>query len=223
VIVLLLHALPLDERMWEPQRHAFGGLDVVTPRLYGRGPTMDAWAASLLAEVEGDVVLVGASMGGYCALAIARTAPERVRGLVLTGSRADADTPERRAARADTIELIRRDGAAGLWESMRPKLLPPDADPELVEQSRALALERHADELVQAAEAIRDRPDSTDALLALGERTLAVIGDQDPFVRGDEVPAHEVHVMAGCGHLPSLERAAEFNGLVGAKVATWTT
>jgi pimeloyl-ACP methyl ester carboxylesterase len=222
VTVLLLHALPLDERMWEPQREAFGSLEVAAPRLYGRGPTMDAWASRLLAEVDGDVVLVGASMGGYCALAIARVAPERVRGLVLTGSRADADTPERRAARADTIDLIRREGAPGLWESMRPKLFPADADPALVGRARAIALEQRPDELVQAVEAIRDRPDSTAALHVLGERTLAVIGEEDPFVRGDEVPAHEVHVLPGCGHLPSLQRATEFNELVGRRIAAWT-
>ena len=220
--VLLLHALPLDERMWGPQHGAFGALDVLTPQLYGRGPTMDDWASSLLAEVEGDVVLVGASMGGYCALAIARIAPQRVRGLVLTGSRADADTPERRAARADTIELIRREGAAGLWESMRPKLFPDDADPELVARARAFALDQQPDELIQAVEAIRDRPDSTAALRGLGERTLAVIGDRDPFVRGDEVPAHEVHVVRGCGHLPSMQRAPGFNALVGERIAAWT-
>ena len=35
-------------------------------------------------------------MGGYCALALARRAPERVLGMVLVGTRADADTFERR-------------------------------------------------------------------------------------------------------------------------------
>jgi pimeloyl-ACP methyl ester carboxylesterase len=222
VTVLLLHALPLDERMWEAQREAFGTTAVVAPRLYGRGPTMAAWARSLLAEVGDDLVLVGASMGGYCALAIARLAPERVRGLVLAGSRADADSDERRGARADTLGLIREGGAAALWDSMRSKLFPADADPALVAQARRIALERRSEELLEAVGAIRDRPDSTAALRALGERSLAVIGDTDPFVGEDEVPAHEVHVLPGCGHLPSLERAAEFNGLVQGRVAAWT-
>jgi 3-oxoadipate enol-lactonase len=223
VTVVFLHALPLDERMWEPQRDAFSAFDVAAPRLYGRGNTMDAWAESLLAELEGELVLVGASMGGYCALAIARREPDRVRGLVLAGSRADADSPERRAGRADTIELIGREGAPGLWESMRPKLLREDADPGLVERARALALDRSPRELVEAVEAIRDRPDSTDVLRSLGERTLAVIGDSDPFVSGEEVPAHEVVVLPGCAHLPSLERPAEFDALVASRVAEWTT
>ena len=53
---------------------------------------MDEWAASVLGEVDGDeLVLVGASMGGYCALRMAAQAPDRVRAILLAGSRADAD------------------------------------------------------------------------------------------------------------------------------------
>lgn len=206
--LVLLHAYPLDERMWEPQRDALRGHELVTPRLYGRGRTMDDWAWSLLAEIPGELVVVGASMGGYCALALKRQAPERVAGLVLAGSRADADSPERRAGRADTIDLIRREGAAGLWEAMRPKLLPEDADPELVERARAIALEQDPEELLAALEAIRDRPDSS---AELEGRTLAILGDNDPFVAPEEIPAAVVHVLPGAGHLVNMTRATEFN------------
>src|SRR5919198_4168621 len=111
--VLLLHALPLDERMWEPQRDAFR--DAVTPRLYGRGPRMEDWARGILDEVEGEFAVVGASMGGYCALEVLRQAPERVRGLVLVGARAEADSPERRERRARLLEIIGAGGAEALW------------------------------------------------------------------------------------------------------------
>jgi pimeloyl-ACP methyl ester carboxylesterase len=207
--------------MWSEQVGRFGG---VAPRLYGRGPSLDGWAESILDELGGDeeLVLVGASMGGYCALALARRSPDRVRGLVLAGSRADADSPERLAGRADTIELIRREGAAGLWESMRPKLFPPDADPALVEQGRRMALEQEPEQLVHAVMAIRDRPDSTDVLESLGDRTLAVVGDADPFVRPDEVPAHDVRTLEGCGHLPSLQRPDEFDAILEEALARWT-
>ena len=54
--VLLLHAFPLDERMWEPQRGVLGGHDVEAPRLYGRGPTMTAWADSVAEETDGELM-----------------------------------------------------------------------------------------------------------------------------------------------------------------------
>jgi pimeloyl-ACP methyl ester carboxylesterase len=209
--VLLLHALPLDERMWEPQRAAFD--ESVTPRLYGRGSSMAEWASGILAEVEGDFAAVGASMGGYCALEIARQAPERVRALVLAGARIEGDTPERREGRAKTIELIRAGGAEALWEDMRPKLFP-GGDTEAVAFARGLALEQRPDELVAAVEAIRDRRDSTDVVAGLGARVLFVAGRDDPFVSPEEAPPSAEVQPFETGHLPSLERPDEFNAVV---------
>src|SRR2546423_9756919 len=154
--VLFLHALPLDERMWAPQRVAFP--DALAPRLYGRGSTMEGWARSILAEVEGDFAVVGASMGGYCALEVVRRAPERVRGLVLVGARVEADSPERREGRARTLELIRSNGAEALWEDMRPKLFPP-GDTEAVAFAHGLALEQRPHERAAPLGATPGPPD----------------------------------------------------------------
>ena len=201
--VLVLHAFPLDERMWEPQRALLP--DAVAPRLYGRGLTMDAWAGTLVDEIRGDVAVIGASMGGYCALALARHAPERVRGLLLVGARPDADSEERRRGRADTIELIRNEGADGLWRSMMPKLF---ADPD---RADARLLYRDPGGLVEAVEAIRDRIDSTDVARSLGARVRFVVGEHDPFVSADELRDFDVREVAGAGHLVNVERPDRFN------------
>jgi pimeloyl-ACP methyl ester carboxylesterase len=208
VTVLLLHAFPLDERMWEPQWEALTGHEVHAPRLYGRGQTMAAWAESVAGETEGELLVVGASMGGYCALALARLAPERVRALLLVGSRPDADSPERRAARADTIDLIRGEGADGLWASMKPKLFHDrgKADPELAF--------RDPDGLVGAVKAIRDREDSTEVARALAGRVQFVVGEFDPFVSAQELAEFDVREIAGTGHLVNLERSGLFNSVL---------
>jgi 3-oxoadipate enol-lactonase len=210
--LLLLHAFPLDERMWEPQRAAFD--DVAAPRLYGRGSSIDGWARGILEEVEGELVVVGASMGGYCALEIVRQAPERVRGLVLAGSRVDADSPERREGRAKTIGLIRARGAEGLWEDMRPKLFARDGA-EAVAFARGLTLEQRPDELVSAVEALRDRRDSTEVVARFEQPVLFVAGRDDPFVSPEEAPPSAEVRAFDTGHLPSLERPEEFNGVLG--------
>jgi pimeloyl-ACP methyl ester carboxylesterase len=208
VNVLLLHAFPLEERMWESQRPALAEHNVSTPRLYGRGPTMDAWADSVADEIDGELAVVGASMGGYCALAFARRAPERVRGLMLVGARPDADSEERRAGRARTIELIRSEGPDGLWREMVPKILSDNAyaDPSL--------LHRDVDTLVGAVEAIRDRADSTEVARSFAGPLQFVTGEHDPYVSPGEVSEFEVHEVKGVGHLVNLERPDEFNEIL---------
>jgi 3-oxoadipate enol-lactonase len=209
--VLFLHALPLDERMWEPQRAAFP--DAVAPRLYGRGASMEGWARSILDEVEGDLVAVGASMGGYCALEVVGQAPERVRGLMLVGARVEADSPERREGRARLLEVIRSGGAEGLWEDMRPKLFPP-GETEAVAFARGLALEQRPEELAAAVEAIRDRRDSTEVVARFGRPVLFVAGRDDPFVSAAEAPPLVEARSFDTGHLPSLEQPEEFNAVL---------
>lgn len=221
---MLLHAFPLDERMWEPSLPALAEHEVLAPRLYGLGGTMDDWAATVLASFSGPAVFVGASMGGYCALAVARRAPERVAGVVLCGSGPHADTPERHERRAATIALARERGAPAVWEAMGEVLFTPESDPELVEWARSLALERTEAELVTAVEAIRDRPDSTEVYRALGERKLTIVGDRDPFIAVEDALAFDPDtiVLPRCGHLPSVERTAEVDRLLREAIERWT-
>ena len=214
--VVFLHAFPLDERMWRTHADA--------PRLYGLGATMDEWADAVLEAYPGRLIVVGASMGGYAALAAARRAPERLAGLLLVGSRPEPDTPERHAKRAETIEIARERGAEGVWDAMRESLFGEQSDPAVVARAREFALDRTEDELVTALGAIRDRPDSTEAYRALGERALTIVGDRDPFVPVEDALAFEPRavVLPECGHLASLERPAEFGRVLDDVVARWT-
>jgi 3-oxoadipate enol-lactonase len=207
--VLLLHAWPVDERMWGPQVTALedAGFEPLAPRLYGRGPSIDGWAAQLLGEVDGPFVAVGASMGGYTALALARRAPERVVGIVLAGSRADADSPERRAYRDELVTRLR---AEGVW-------------PEL-------GTDVPAEELAVAQEAIRDRPDATGTVGAFGGPLLVCVGGRDDVVSVEE--AREIadsallgslEVFPGAGHLLSIEQPERFNVLLLAFLGRWPT
>jgi 3-oxoadipate enol-lactonase len=215
--VVLLHAFPLDERMWRPQEPALAGHDVLAPNLYELdGNTMDDWGEQLLERFDEPIVLVGASMGGYAALAMARAAPVRVRGIVLAGSRLSADSPERRAGRADTIALVEREGPSGLWANQREKLFAEDASVEAVELAQEAALARQVPDLVRAIEAIRDRSDSSDLLGTVP--VLLALGAGDLFFPVEEAQ----EIVAGAAdtrlvvfdrsrHLPNLEQPGEFN------------
>jgi 3-oxoadipate enol-lactonase len=218
VNVVLLHAFPLDERMWAPQLEALRDYDVVAPRLYGRGRTVAEYASSVLEEADGELALVGASLGGYTALAMANAVPDRIRGVMLVGSRADADTPERKAARADTIELIEQGGAEALWERQRPQLLLGSASEAAVAAAREEALDHSSEELVEAVGALRDRDDHTDTLASFPRPVLVAVGEGDTFFPPDEAQRQaqtarrgRFRAFAGAAHLPSLEVPEEFN------------
>lgn len=188
--IVLLHAFPLDETMWEPQRGALAGFEVEAPNLYSlRGNSVDAWADALLERLDGELTLVGASMGGYVALAMARRAPERVRALMLVGSRAGADTAERRAVRDQVIETLRADGAEA-FAAASPFAAPSGLT---------------TDGLVRATELLRDRPDASDVVVSFGGPLLVVVGTGDEFLSVDE--AREIAGLAAHGHLEVVEDA----------------
>lgn len=206
--VLLLHAWPLDETMWRRPAAtlAAAGYEAVTPRLYGRGPSIDGWASQLLREVEEPFVAVGASMGGYCALALARRSPERVLGLVLAASRAGADTPERRRARDEQIASLRAHGVPGD--------LPTDVD---------------AEELAVAQEAIRDRPDASGVAASFGGPLLVCVGDRDEIVPVEEARSLAESALLGAferfpgaGHFVSLDEPDRFDQVLLDYLSQWT-
>lgn len=204
--VVLLHAFPLDERMWEPQREALAEYEAETLNLYDLGGnSVEGWAERILERVPGDLAVVGASVGGYVGLAMARSEPERIRGLLLAGSRVGADAPERRAARDDQIRTLREEGIEA-WAPAAPAPPPP---------------ERTVDELIRTLEALRDRPDASDVARAFDGPLWVAVGDSDPFLPVDE--AREIvaaardgrlEVFEGAGHFTNMDRPERFNELL---------
>jgi pimeloyl-ACP methyl ester carboxylesterase len=206
VKVALLHAFPLGPEMWAPQRDVLAEHDVYAPTLYDfGGNSIDGWAKRILDDVDGDFAAVGASLGGYTALAAARLEPERVRGLFLAGARAGADDAERRANRDKAIATLRERGIEA-WAPNAPAHPPP---------------ERTLEELIRATEALRDREDSTELVRRYEGPLWIAVGDADPFLPVDEAreiaasaPNGRLEVFEGAGHFPNNERPDRFNELL---------
>jgi 3-oxoadipate enol-lactonase len=220
--VLLLHAFPLDSRMWNGQRNVLdkAGYPVVAPDLPGPEPELGfpAWARRVSGLVEGRFVPVGVSMGGYLAFELWRQAAERIPALVLADTRATPDTPEQRQARDDSIRVLGEDGFAPFWEGLAPKLFSPTADPPVVERARALASEQPLTSLVSALETLRDRPDSRPTLPTIDVPALVVVGEADALTPPDDADAMATALpdarklrIPETGHLTPLERPDEFS------------
>jgi pimeloyl-ACP methyl ester carboxylesterase len=204
--VVLLHAFPLGPEMWEPQHDVLAEHDVFAPNLYELGSnSLAEWARRILERVDGEFAAVGASLGGYVALALARAARKRVGGLFLAGARAGADDVERRTARDKAIATLRNDGIEA-WAPSAPAPPAPDVSVE---------------ELVRATEAMRDRLDSADVVAGFRGPLWVVVGDADPFLPVEEAreiaaaaPNGRVHVIEGAGHFTNAERPDRFNELL---------
>ena len=204
--VVLLHAFPLGPEMWAPQRDVLADHDVVAPNLYELGGnSIDDWAEQIFDGLDGEFAAVGASMGGYVALSLARLAPESVSGLFLAGSRVGADDADRRAARDQAIDTL-REGGIEAWAPNAPA--PPP-------------LERTVEELIRATEAIRDRRDSTGVAAGFEGPLWVVVGDSDPFLPVDEAmqivasaPNGRLEVIEDAGHFTNVERRNRFNELL---------
>ena len=91
---------------------------------------------------------------------------------------------------------------------------------DLFEHAHRIAAEQDPDDLVRAITAIRDRPDSTDAVTA-GLPLLVVAGDADPLIPpevgvglAEASPNGRAEVLEGCGHIPNLERPDAFNRIL---------
>lgn len=232
--LLLVHAFPLDARMWEPQLSAFssGGLPVVAPHLPGFGGTessgevmsMAAAAERCLAELDRAgverAVVCGLSLGGYVALELWRRAPERFAGLVLSNTRATADSAEGAASRRALAERLRNEGNGFLVESP-PPLLSAGAPAELWSLVRGIVADQPAEAIAAASLGMAERPDSTPDLPRIDVPALVVTSSGDTLIPpeattpiADQIPGAELAVIEGAGHLSNLESAGEFNDLL---------
>lgn len=232
--ILLIHAFPLDARMWRPQVEAFTpAVRVFAPDLRGFGrnrrtplfESVELHAKELVSVLDQGsaprALVVGLSMGGYIALALARRYPHRVAGLVLANTRAEPDDEDGRAQRDAMIEQIRSVGTSLLPATMVPRLLAPSADDTLRHFLRATMLEQDAAGVVAGLHALRDRPDARGGLFQIHCPTAVVGGELDVLTPpetmrslADTIEGAELTIVQGAGHLTNLEAPATFNRIV---------
>ncbi|MCZ2341018.1 MAG: alpha/beta hydrolase [Bacteroidales bacterium] len=236
--VVLLHAFPQSHEMWIPQITALSDqYRIIAPDLPGFGGSslpQEGWTVESAADRIADflsgigltepVVLGGLSMGGYVALAFARRHPDRLRGLILADTRAEADSPEAHANREAAITLAEAQGTAAVFAGMRPHALGATTHqhrPAVVAEATRIAQAQPAPAVVAAIRALRDRPDASSCLPGLTIPALVIVGDEDTLTppdvaRGlaDRLPMAQLVVLPGAGHLSNLETPELFNAAI---------
>lgn len=232
--LVLLHAFPLNARMWEPQfALADAGWRIIAPHLpamdggIGETPvtSFDDAAGQVIDLLDSlhvdEAVIGGVSMGGYLTFALFRHAARYFRGMVLADTRPQADTPEGKEGRVRMQALLAEKGPAAVVDEMMPKLLAPDTirtRPDLVERVRSLVLANPPEAIAGAITALMTRSDSTPLLAKIECPTLVIVGEHDtltpPALSRDmqrAIASAELVTIDGAGHLSNLERPDLFN------------
>ncbi len=191
---------------------------VTAPTLYPVGSSLADWArAALDGAGPGDFVAVGNSVGGSCALELARLAPDRTRGVVLVGAKVGV-RPEP-AVRDEAVRVLREEGIRVAWDRYWAPLFAPDADPDVVARARSIAVSIDVEHHANGVRAFHDRPDCS-ALLRELEVPVTIVRGQHDLTRGDPEQLTSTFRRArfvevsGSGHYVPLERPAELVSLV---------
>ncbi|HXS78522.1 MAG TPA: alpha/beta fold hydrolase [Terracidiphilus sp.] len=240
VPIIFLHPTPLDHTYWIPALKGIGEYRAILPDLRGHGESelgddlpsggfsrvLDApvlsigqLASDVLALMDhldlGEAVFAGCSIGGYVMLDIWRRAPMRMRGLVFVCSKAQPDAESNLVKRVETINRIRREGTAAVFDSNAQTLIGATARsqrPQIVGELRSrMTLAPDAVVAVQAG--LATRPNSVPDIAEIDAPVLAICGGEDPGITEAEMRAFkaapggcEFHLLADAGHFAAYEQ-----------------
>lgn len=224
--VILLPGMVCDQTVWLPQIQALDSVWTCRVAAYPHLDSIGAMAESVLAWAPQRFAIAGHSMGGRVAQEIVSRAPERVSGLALLGTdfRGPRDQQEREceaAARLQDIELIRREGFATFAQGWARKLIAAKrrADLGLIETIVAMTMRHGISSLEAHGRAGLSRPDYTELLGKITCPTLICAGEEDAArpvgphrMMAAAIADSRLVVLEQCGHMMTLESAAEVSG-----------
>jgi len=235
--VVLLHGFPLNGAMWDDLVPALADrYHLIVPDLRGHGQTAMPPGPYAMADHAADVValldklgvertaIVGLSMGGYIALQLMMTYPERIIAAVLADTMGRDDGEDRRKARAAQAEVIRTEGLAQFAGMVLPRMFSAAAygsRPDLVERFRRTITGQRPEGVVAALLGLASRPHMLAPLAKLTVPTLVLVGGEDAATTPDDsrelaatIPGAELTMLPGAGHMSCWEDPAGFNAAV---------
>jgi pimeloyl-ACP methyl ester carboxylesterase len=235
VPLLFVHGFPLSRGAWQKQVDMLrSSYRVIAPDLRGFGEsdtgtgvtTMAQFAEDLHALLQerttGPVILISHSMGGYVSFAFLRQYPALVRGLVLVGTKAGADSAEGAATRRATAEKVQKEGIQPVVNAMAPKMLAAgNQDATMAAQVRGLMTPSKPAGVIGALLGMAERPDSTPDLAKISVPTLIITGADDILIPPTEsealqhgIPNSQLNIIPNAGHLVAFEQPDKFNHIL---------
>jgi len=220
--VVLLHGFPLNHSIWLPVVKMLSNqARFIMPDLRGYGESPDGNEIHSMRLLVEDVLLllnrlqleqvnlVGHSMGGYVSLAFAHSYPNRLSGLGLVASQADADNPERRQARLRTARDVRTKGVDMVAHGV-PSTLTHRED--IQEKLHEMFHTVRKQSIINSLKGMAARQDANPWLAGIKVPTLVIAGIQDKLIPAQKSRDLVAMLTKGwlieipdAGHLPMME------------------
>jgi 3-oxoadipate enol-lactonase len=229
--VVLIHGHPFNRTMWAPQVAALRDrFRVVVPDLRGYGESPVTPGTVTMAQLAADVgrlldrkgiasaALAGLSLGGLVVMELAAAQPGRWWAYAFIATTAQRVTAEEAQARRAGARTMAEQGMAPVAGQMSARLFGPGPGQELTQSITAMMLATNPAGAAAALRGRAERPDYQPTLKSLSAPALVCTGDHDSYSTA-EVTSElagclrdpEIVLLEGAGHLPNLERPAEFN------------
>jgi pimeloyl-ACP methyl ester carboxylesterase len=228
--LLAVHGYPLSGKLWEKVTSGLARHHrMIIPDLRGFGQsqatpdvTMQTYVEDLVAVLDDagarqPVTLMGMSMGGYVLFEFWRRHPEKVAGLILANTKAQADTPGAAADRHATADRVLAEGSQFVADSMATKLFAPSAEPALKEEWRGIMARSAPVGVAAALRAMAARPDSLDTLTTITVPTLIIAGREDSIIPFSEsetmhqmIDRSMLALIDNSGHMTPVESPMAF-------------
>jgi pimeloyl-ACP methyl ester carboxylesterase len=211
--IVLITGQLLTDAVWQPLLDAWPDREVIVADNQSDDRIED-FAQRLLDNAPPKFALVAHAMGGFIAFEVMRRAPDRVAKLALISTLASADGPAQTARRQGYIDLVEAGNFDQVVEERIPILFPEERrnDERLLGIARQMAADTGADTFLAQQRAIMARIDSRPHLGEIAVPTLLIWGEQDGITsraHHDEIleaiPGAKLEVIAGAGHLPTVE------------------
>jgi pimeloyl-ACP methyl ester carboxylesterase len=160
--------------------------------------------------------VVGHSLGGYIALALAERYPSSLASMTLFHSTAYADTEEKKLNRDKVISFIERNGLSLFMDSFVTPLFAEKNKEKCKESILFLISEgknSNQDAVISTLYAMKNRQDRSDLLVQFNKPILMIIGENDLAVPlSNSLEQLEINsnieniILKNCGHMGMLEK-----------------
>jgi pimeloyl-ACP methyl ester carboxylesterase len=210
--ILLVPGFMADETLWRDLEAPLARFAPVHYADLRHDTSVEAMARRTLLSAPPSFLLVGFSMGGYVARAIARQAPDRVRALVLVATSTRGDTPamqKRKGAIGNAAPSVAFSGLSrtAVATSLHPK---QHDNLELIERVRAMGMRLGGE--VFRRQSMLERPGDIDRLHEIRCPTLVVAARQDQLRSLEEarelqagIPGATLEIIEDSGHMIPIE------------------